>query len=244
MRRIALTILAVVVGCVVCVRVADAEDKELRKITVTAAAETVIAPDFAVISTTVATLRKDVTAAQQANDKAVREAMSFLESMKVPGSKVRTGYVSLQPRWRERADREPVFEGYEALKQITVELHDLSNYDRLIQGILNAGVNRIDGVSFRSSIEVEKRRETRILAMRAARTKADYLAEQVGQKVGKPLEISEQTTAGWQDPYQTASNVQAIAVVPPEPDMRTGTIAPGSLTIRAAVTATFALIDP
>jgi uncharacterized protein YggE len=120
----------------------------------------------------------------------------------------------------------------------------MAKYDELVAGVIEVGVNRISGVEFGSSEEIAKRKEARLLAIKAAREKAEYLAEALGQRVGRPLWINEFRRQP--QPWGAANWASNAAVfVPParagEADAEQGSIAPGSKTIRAQVEVGFRL---
>jgi len=219
------------------------EQPKPREITVRGVAEVVVPPDYVEVHTRVVTLDKDLTKSQAENDEQVKAVLDLVRKMAIAPDDVSTGYTSLGPKEHRLRDQPPVFVGYEATKSISVKLRDLSKYEALVAGMLELGVNRITGVSFRSSEELERRKDARRLAIKAARDKAEYLAEQLGQKVGRPLWVAEfkretPRMPGWSnESYAYAREGEA------EPDFERGTIAPGSITIRAQVEASFELVD-
>lgn len=223
---------------------ASLQQNRTREITVRGVAEVVVPPDYVTIGARVVTLDMDIEKAQAENDEKVRAVLSLVDGLGIAPKDVRTAYVSLRPKERRQENKPPVFEGYEASKSIKVVLRDMTKYEQLLSGMLKLGVNRITGISFGSSKEIEKRREARILAIKAAREKAEYLAAELGQEVGKPLWIAEfrRERVPWDAPW---SNVKSYYAPDREAkaDTEVGTIAPGSITIRSQVEASFALVD-
>ena len=218
------------------------EPEKPREITVRGVAEVVVPPDYVQVHTQVVTLDKDLGKSQSDNDEKVRAVLDLVHKMGIAPDDVSTGYTSLGPKEHRLRDEPPVFVGYEATKSISVKLRDLSKYEALVAGMLELGVNRITGVSFCTSEETEKRKEARILAIKAAQEKAEYLAAQLGQKVGRPLWVSEYRPEPVERPWE--SNVAWRAGGgPAEADTTAGTIAPASITIRAQVEASFELVD-
>ncbi len=224
----------------------NTESETPREITVRGVAEVTIPPDHVSVSTNVVTLDMDLAKAQAENDRRVRDVLAFVKRLGVEADDVSTGYASLQPKERQERDKPPVFEGYEASKSITVKLRDMDKYDELISGILGLGVNRIDGISFKSAEETKKRREARLLAVEAAKEKAEYLAEKLGQKVGKPLWIAEfrKETPLWGGTlgFSNAA-VFSRSEAPALADTEQRSLAPGSITIRGEVEVCFELVD-
>ena len=219
------------------------EEAKPREITVRGVAEVVVPPDYVEIRTRVVTLNKDLAKSQAENDELVKAVLDLVRGMGIPADDVNTGYTSLGPKEHRVRDQAPVFLGFEATKSITVKLRDLSKYEALISGMLELGVNRITGVSFRSSEELERRKDARRLAITAAREKAEYLAEQLGQKVGRPLWVAEFRKETPMMPSWSNTAFVSPRGGDAKPDSEQGTIAPGSITIRAQVEASFELVD-
>ncbi len=219
-------------------------ENEPRTITVSATASIKLTPDSVTVVTQVVTTDKDPVKAQSANDAKVKEALAVVTGAGVPAKDVNTGYASLEPQWRRTRDDERIFEGYRSTKQINIVLRDLSKYEGMIAGMLKAGVNQIDSITFGTSKEIEMRRSARVMAVKAAKEKATYMVEVLGQKVGKPLSISEQPTESWYDNNDIGNrNLQVEVAGPDEPDATTGTLAPGNITVRARVHVVFELAD-
>ncbi len=223
--------------------------REPRQITVRGVAEIKVPPDHVVVRTRIVTLDKDIEKSQADNDTKVKQTLDFVKKLGVEARDIGTEYARLEPKYHRRRDEERVFKGYEASKSITVTLRDLSKYDRLISGLLKRGVNRVSGITFKSSDEIEQRVKARIQAIKAARAKARYLAEQMDMNVGHPLWINEfqQSSPTWgsganignyaSNAFRTAPSSSDRA----EADAKLGTIAPGSITIRAWIEAGFEL---
>lgn len=215
-----------------------------REITVRGVAEVVVPPDFVHVQASVVTLDQDVETAQTQNREKVKAVLAFVRKLGVEAKDIGTQYTSLQRKERRLRDKPPEFLGYEATNSIRVKLRDMKKYDELVAGVIKLGVNRIGGVDFGATDEIEKRKEARLLAIKAARAKAEYLAAALGQQVGRPLWVSEfrRQQQQWGAP-NWASN--AAVYIPPgavgEADTEQGSIAPGSKTIRAQVEVSFRL---
>jgi len=83
---------------------------------------------------------------------------------------------------------------YQVSQTVIVTLTDLAKYEDLMTNYLKAGVNRVDGINFFVADPTKYREEVRLQALRAAREKAKAMAGELGQSVGKPWEISEEST--------------------------------------------------
>jgi uncharacterized protein YggE len=246
-RRLNVVVLSCAAAMLVltgCNATTTGKERGPREITVTGVAEIKVPPDHVVIHTSVVNEAMDGAEAQAKTDQAARTVLALVRGQGIPTQDVRTEhiYLSTKERWDDKT-RTSVFEGYRASNSIEVTLRDLSKYDALMAAMLKQGVNRINGVTFASASEIEKRREARILAIQMAKQKADYLAAQVGMKVGKPLSIAEER----RDPMARGQNYLSNAAVAYRPDAPTdaaqGAIAPGAITIRMQVEVSFELVE-
>jgi len=161
------------------------------KISVTGSASIEVPPDHVDIRISVSTVDKSYEKAQEENTKKVISTMSMLESLGISKKDMATGYVSLRKKEVERENKTPLFLGYEASTQISFMLRDMSKYDHVIASLTKNGAFDLENVSFGILNEIEKRKEARLMAIKAAKEKAEYLAGALNQKVCDPISISE-----------------------------------------------------
>jgi len=133
----------------------------------------------------------------------------------------------------------PKLLGYQVSQTVTVTLTDLSKYEDLMTSFLKVGVNRVDGIDFLVSDPRKYREDARLRAVRAAREKANTMAAELGQSLGKPWEVTEQAdldrTTGLYANYRTRTGFEM-------PMQQEGpTIAGGEVTIRSMVRVSFQL---
>ena len=97
----------------------------------------------------------------------------------------------------------------------------------------------LTGVSYDNTRRIEFRNETRIKALRAAKSKAESLAEALGSKIGRPLSIVETSESYGVTSNFMTSNAMARA---PNSASETTNLALGQIPINAQVKVTFLLI--
>jgi len=88
-------------------------------------------------------------------------------------------------------DYEKKKHNYVATQSVQILLKDLTNYDDLIDGLVDIGINRIDNVEFKSSKFAQLQSDARKLAIKDAKAKAEDFVSVLGQKVGKAITISD-----------------------------------------------------
>jgi hypothetical protein len=240
MKRLSVVGLAVALAlawtCGGCGKKKEKEEPQTRSISVLGLSEIKLAPDMLTVSIGVDTLDKDPLKSQAENDKAVKTILALAKQLGIAPEDVETGCVSLRQKETPDARGVPFLEGYAASTTVTIVLRDLTKYNLLVTGSLKAGANRVGNLSFGCSREQEKRREARLAAITAAKQKAEDLAGQLGQKLGKPTSIEERAEA-----LPVQANTLAY-LSEDSPDQGT-TIAAGRMVIRCGVAVTFELKD-
>jgi uncharacterized protein YggE len=207
-----------------------------RIISVTGTAEIKVAPDELILTLGVDSHDKELALAKTNNDQHVKRVLALARAAGVDAKNVQTSALTMGPEYSQ--ERIPKFLDYEISQVITVTLTDLSKYEDLMTSSLNAGVNRVVGIHFLVADPTKFREEARLKAIRAAREKAAAMAAELGQTIGKPWEVTEDTDVD--APFLTANSLSVnygkMALEQEEP-----TIAGGEVTIRASVRVSFQL---
>lgn len=129
---------------------------------------------------------------------------------------------------------------YELAQTFTITLEDPARYEDVMYGLLEMGVNRVENVSFYSTQMRRLRDEARRLAVKHAREKAELLAEAAGIRLGKAVNVTENTLPSWPAARYAASNVsQNIFTETPAGDNLLPAPATGMISVKAAVTLTY-----
>ena len=74
--------------------------------------------------------------------------------------------------------------GYQARLGYSIVMHELDRLDELLIGVIDAGADELDGVTFQTSQLKTIREDVRLRAVEASRRKAEVYAESAGVKVG------------------------------------------------------------
>ena len=206
-----------------------------RLISVTGTSEVNVAPDQVVLSLGVESRDKDLSVAKTQSDARTKKVLRLARDAGVEPKDVETSTLTMGAVYSE--EKTPKFLGYEVSQTTIITLRDLSKYESLMTKLLEAGVNRVNGIIFGVRETRKYRDEARSEAMRAAKEKAIAMAADLGQAVGKPWEISEE--GGWKAYQYTANSFSTRDKTAGGADE--STIAPGQLTIRASVKVSFQL---
>lgn len=191
-----------------------------------------VVPDEVTISLRVENTGKDPQALKKENDHIVNGVLSFLKSQKIDEKYVKTEYIRLNKNY----DYNTKSYNYAANQSISVKLTDLRKYESVMNGLLESGINRIDGISFSTSQRKALESEARKKAVTHAKMKAEEYAGVLNQGVGKAISIREN-----------------INFTPPSPILRSAqamdssgggeqTMAPGEMEVRVTVYISFELL--
>lgn len=208
------------------------ELRALPQISVSGEGKIIAVPDQVFISIAVETKGTNATDVKKQNDATIEKVLQFITKFKVPKSDVQTKSISLNPQY----DYEKKKRNYNATQTIEILLKNIMQYDSLMEGLVDAGINRINGVEFKTSKLIEYQSEARKLAMKEAKSKADDYVSVIGQKVGKALSITDNTQNYYPQPmYALKSMAMNQAEAPRE------TLAIGEIIISASVNVSFLL---
>jgi uncharacterized protein YggE len=206
-----------------------------RIISVTGNAEIKVAPDEASLTLGVDSHDKDLAIAKVDNDKRIKKLLNLAHAAGVDPKNIQTSALTMGPEYSD--EKIPKLLGYQVSQTVTVTLTDLSKYEDLMTNSLRAGVNRVDGINFFVADPKKYREEARLQAVRVAREKAKAMAAELGQTIGKPWEVIEQSDYDAQD---MNANFGGVHYKMPMQSAQS-TVAGGEVTIRALVRVSFQL---
>lgn len=144
-------------------------------------------PDQVIVRLGIENKGKTAEEVKKENDAIVASLLKYLKEAKIPEKNIQTQRVSFYS-YKDYTDKKDY---YQASQTITLTLEDLSKYEVLMAGVMSKGVNRIDGVEYKSSQLALYQTEARKLAVQEAKNKAKDYAEALGQKVGKVLVVTD-----------------------------------------------------
>ncbi len=215
---------------------------------VSADAEVRIKPDRAAITFGLSQKTANLREGTAQLNKVARQVTAYLHNRGVEDRFIQADGLSIRPVYTEEAVyngsvRRPVKEKieYELSQTFTVTLEDPSQYEDVLYSLLDMGVNRVENVSFYSTSTRTSRDEARRLAVKYAQEKASLLADAAGVKLGKIVNMQEDSVPAWGGARYAVSNVSqnvyngsftAEEGANPAP-------ATGMISVKAAVTLTY-----
>jgi uncharacterized protein len=210
---------------------AQVQQNPQPQINVNGEGKIMVVPDQADITVGVTNTGADATEVKKANDKAIDAIIKFLKDQKLQPADYQTQRVSLNRNY----DYNKKKYSYVASQAIVIHLKDLAKYDALMMGLTDAGVNTIDGVTFKTSKQAEYESEARVKAVEDAKKKAADYAAALGQKAGKAITVTDNTQVIYPQVYRMKSAAYEADSASQE------TLAIGEITITANVNIAFEL---
>ncbi len=211
------------------------EQKPMSLIAVTGEGKIKVVPDQVQISVSVETKGMKAADVKSENDSKIDGVLKYIKKMGVDAKDVQTQRVTLNDQY----DYQKKKHNYVATQTVEILLKDISKYDALMEGMMDTGINNINGVEFKSSKLETYKTESRKLAVKEAKQKAEDLVSVLGQKVGRAFTITDNTQAYYPQPQFTGmmmkTSYSADAAPPRE------TLAVGQIEVTSNVSVSFVL---
>ena len=189
-------------------------------------------PDMVNISISIEKEGLDLKNLRQKNGEAVAQVLQLL-SKELPMENFQTSYGSLYKDDYNKLNK------YRVVQNINIKLEDISKYDNLMNAIFDAGVNRIDGISFGVKNKEKLLQEARVAAIDDARKKALLYAVSLDQNIGKAIKIKE-VNSHFND-IQPVERMSKMSLESPA-NGNDNTLAVGKIAIEAQVNVAFELL--
>jgi uncharacterized protein YggE len=213
----------------------DATHHEMTesKIYVSATGHAAQAPDQASVSAGVVSEGVTAGEAMRKNAAQMTSAFAALKKAGIKERNIQTSQMSLQPRYDYQNRAKPKITGYEVRNTVSAKSDDLEYVGPMLDALVEAGVNNINGVTFSIKDSKAAKDKARLDAIAEAKVKAEGMAKAAGVKLGRILEIRE-SSAGRPQPQPMMMRAMA------ESDASTP-IAAGEQTLSVTVNLTYAL---
>lgn len=208
--------------------------RDTTRLTVTGTA-TVRAPaDRARLQVAVETEAGTAEGAARENASRMSAVVDRVRGVLGADAQIETSGYRLTPRYAQPSDRErpPEIAGYQAVNQLSVVVANVDGVGAVLDAALDAGANRVTGLSFFASDTESLRLDALREATASARAEADVVAGSLGLRLLTPEHV--QTSSRSVAPGFRVMAEAAMAVDTP--------IESGSESVTATVTITYRLV--
>ncbi|OWP84780.1 hypothetical protein BWK59_03400 [Flavobacterium davisii] len=183
--------------------------QQIPQVSVSGEGKIKVIPDQCLITLGVENTAKDATTAKKMNDDIIYKLIQYIKEYNIPASDYQTTDVNLNKNY----DYEKKKYNFYASQTISILLKDIKKYNDFMLGITDTGITNIRGVDFKTSKLEELEKEARKKAMLNAKQKAEDFVSVLGQKVGKLLLVTDNSSSYYpQQPmmYKSAGMREAL----------------------------------
>jgi len=216
-------------------------------LTVSAEGKIRVPPDKALVRLAVETAGESLETVQEQNRKKMGQILNRLQELGIEEKHMQTSSLNVTPHYPPRPRRQggapslpevPKIIGYTVNHSLTVEVHQLDSVGRVVDAALKAGANRFSQITWALKDERPAQLEALKVASQDARGKAKALAEALGVKLDRLLEVTE-GRAPVLSRRQLAAPRMSMAMA----ESSDVPLSPGELAVRATVTLVYEIDD-
>lgn len=206
---------------------------EERWISVVADGEASVAPDMALVSFAVSGDGKDLGPIRDDVNRRSSAVLAKLRELGIAEPDINAPDVGIHPQYDYRKGQQ--LTGYRVVRQMAVKVRDLDALGGVLDGVVAAGANEVQGTRMTASDPSTAEHEALRAAIGAARAKAEALAEAAGVTLGAVERIEEDPDRG--GPPMPRMGMMAMSE---SADASTEVVA-GDLTVTRHIRARFAI---
>jgi uncharacterized protein len=190
-----ITLIVSGIGASTAPHMATAQEMKMpRTISINGHGEISVVPNLASINIGVTSNGKTAGDALAQNTKAMQQVFATLKSAGIAETDIQTSNFSVNPRLiypQDGSNKPPVVDGYDVNNTVTVLVRKLDMLGSLLDQVVNAGSNQINGINFTVENADQILDSARTQAVADARRKAEIYAQAAGVKLGRVISISE-----------------------------------------------------
>ena len=202
------------------IKAINGNNYSFNTITVEGKGEVMATSDIAVITVNIWKEATTTKEAQSLLNEMITKTLTYLKDQKVADKDIKSEYGGLNPKYSYEKQacytypcppNEPKIVGYTASQTITIKVREIDNANVVRTGLAELGLTDISGPTFSIDNEDNLKDEAKVLAINDARTKAKSLAKQLGVKLGKITNFSD--NGGYYPPMYEAKGMSADMTV-------------------------------
>jgi len=210
-------------------------------LTVTAQGSSTRVPDLATYTAGVTTQGATASAALSANSAQMTQVIAALKRAGIADRDVQTSNLNINPVYAQpkrlpdgtTEDGPQRIVAYQATNTVSVRQRKLADMGKVIDALVAAGANQVNGPNFMIDKPEAAQDEARIEAMKAARARADLYARAAGLRVARIVSIGESSGYSPQPVMYLRKEAMDMAAAAP--------VAAGELEMNVNVTVQFEL---
>jgi uncharacterized protein YggE len=195
-----------------------AEPPAQPRIVVTGEGEASVAPDMALLSLTVMREAASAREALDANNAAMTDVAEAIKLFGIADRDLQTAGLQIMPRYdytnKPDGTQEAKLVAYQVTNTLSVRVRDLVKTGEILDKAVSLGVNQGGNITFANDDSSAVITEARKKAVAEATAKANTLADAAGVKLGRVVEISDQSYSAQPMPIEAKAFDRVAAAVP------------------------------
>ncbi|MEQ1943233.1 SIMPL domain-containing protein [Mesorhizobium sp. VNQ89] len=188
------------------------------RIIVTGEGQASVAPDMALLSLSVMREAPTAREALDANNAAMTDVTKAIKDLGVADRDIQTSGLQIFPRYNftnnPDGTQEAHLVAYQVTNTLSVRVRDITKTGEVLDKAVTLGVNQGGNITFTNDDSSATVTEARKRAVEDATQKANTLASAAGVKLGRVLEISDQTFGIQPMPIEAKAFDRAAAGIP------------------------------
>lgn len=212
-------------------------------ITTSGYGEVKVEPDEADVSISVQLRDTSVQQLRTQLDNTTSNIIAYLKDQGIAAKDIKTNYMTVYPYYSQSetnsGNTNPDY--YVGQKSMTFLLKNLSDYDNIMSGLYDLGLNQVDGINFKVANEDPSKIEAKRRAVANAQDIATAMAEELGVELGNVYYVSDSSYGGPQ-PLPIFANA-AVAMDSAGSGSAGPSVAGGEVTFSSNVNVAFYIIQ-
>ncbi|MBS1999231.1 MAG: SIMPL domain-containing protein [Cyanobacteria bacterium SZAS LIN-2] len=222
--------------------------KRPRTIETRGSATVDVVPDEVVLDFGVTTFNSNMATSSEENDRRTEELLALTKKFKIDESDIQTSSINVKQMHKDYRETTRVL-GYQVKRTVTVNIKNLATTAEILKDAVKNGATSIDTMELKTSQLRKYRDQARTEAAKAAKEKAELIAQTLGAALGKVQTIKElapvDANSNGQIRLTNSSNlIQNTNLFQVEPTVIggiNGSFAAGRIPVQAAVEVTWEL---
>lgn len=206
---------------------------QIPMISVSGTGKVYVAPDIANVYLGVRSQAGDVGSALSQNNAQATAIASTLQEQGVAAEDIQTTAFNVYPQQNYNPDGTPMDTVYVVENTVYIKVRNLANLGGLLDSVIKAGANTINGINFGVEDSTAAEAEARKLAVEDAKAKAQELAALSGVTLGELFSVNVYSSGGPQPVYEAKGGAAAQTSGTP--------IAAGQLVIQMEASMTYVI---
>ena len=159
-------------------------------VSVQGSAERQVEPDLAYVTVGVQTEASTVEEARNENQAVMSKLAEALKMENIANNKIQTSRLQITPVYSDAKGGKRTLTGYAMQNTVVVEVAELDDLGAVIDAMLNAGANQLQGVRFTVKNEAALQDELLREAVKDGRHRAEVIANAGGRSIGSLVSAS------------------------------------------------------